>query len=43
MSDNNSVCKNVDVDKVWMKRVRNLAGLMGMILPWVSLLGAVLV
>ena len=38
-----SDCKNVDVDKVWMKRVRNLAGLMGMILPWVSLLGAVLV
>ena len=43
MSDNKSDCKNVDVDKVWMKRVRNLAGLMGMILPWVSLLGAVLV
>ena len=35
-------CKNADVDKIWMKRVRNLAGFMGMILPWVSLLGAVL-
>lgn len=38
-----SDCKNVDVDKVWMKRVRNLAGLMGMILPWLSLIGAILV
>lgn len=38
-----SECKSEDMDKVWMKRIRNLAGLMGMILPWVSLLGAILV
>ena len=36
--------KNTDnVEKIWMKRVRNLAGLMGMILPWLSLIGAILV
>lgn len=35
-------CNTEDIDKIWMKRVRNLAGLMGMILPWVSLLGAIL-
>jgi hypothetical protein len=39
MSEN----KPQDMDKIWMKRIRNLAGLMGMILPWVSLLGAILV
>lgn len=38
-----SQCKSEDMEKIWMKRVRNLAGLMGMILPWVSLLGAILV
>ena len=38
-----SPCKSEDMEKIWMKRVRNLAGLMGMILPWVSLLGAILV
>ena len=38
-----SECKSEDVDKIWMKRVRNLAGLMGMILPWLSLIGAILV
>lgn len=32
-----------DIEKIWMKRVRNLAGFMGMILPWVSLIGAILV
>jgi hypothetical protein len=35
--------KSEDMDKIWMKRVRNLVGLMGMILPWVSLIGAILV
>ena len=38
-----SESKPQDMDKIWMKRIRNLAGLMGMILPWVSLLGAILV
>lgn len=38
-----SQCKSEDMEKIWMKRVRNLAGLMGMILPWVSLLGAIFV
>lgn len=38
-----SNCNAENVDKVWMKRVRNLAGLMGMILPWLSLIGAILV
>lgn len=32
-----------DIEKIWMKRIRNLAGFMGMILPWVSLIGAILV
>ncbi|WP_405338609.1 hypothetical protein [Fibrobacter sp.] len=32
-----------DIEKIWMKRVRNLAGFLGMILPWVSLIGAILV
>ena len=38
-----SNCNAENVDKVWMKRVRNLAGLMGMILPWLSLIGTILV
>lgn len=29
--------------EVWLKRIRNLAGFLGMILPWLSLLGAALV
>lgn len=37
----NSKC--ADVEKIWLKRIRNLAGFMGMILPWISLLGAILV
>lgn len=28
---------------LWLKRIRNLAGFLGMILPWLSLLGAVIV
>ena len=39
-----SNCKTEkDIDKIWLKRIRNIAGIMGMILPWLSLLGAVLV
>ena len=37
----NSKC--ADIEKIWLKRIRNLAGFMGMILPWISLLGAILV
>lgn len=29
--------------ELWLKRIRNLAGLLGMILPWISLIGAVIV
>ena len=29
--------------ELWLKRIRNLAGFLGMILPWFSLLGAALV
>ena len=29
--------------EVWLKRIRNLAGFLGMVLPWFSLLGAALV
>lgn len=36
-------CNTEDCEKIWLKRIRNLAGFMGMILPWVSLIGAVLV
>ena len=32
-----------NVHLVWLKRIRNLAGILGMILPWVALLGAVIV
>lgn len=28
---------------LWLKRIRNLAGFLGMILPWLSLLGAIIV
>ena len=36
-------CNTEECEKIWLKRIRNLAGFMGMILPWVSLLGAILV
>lgn len=29
--------------ELWLKRIRNLAGFLGMILPWISLIGAVIV
>ena len=29
------------LNKVWLKRIRNLAGFLGMILPRISLIGAV--
>ena len=32
-----------DVNKIWMKRIRNFVGILGMILPWLALLGAILV
>ena len=38
-----SDCKAEDLEKIWLKRIRNLTGIMGMILPWVALLGAILV
>ena len=28
---------------LWLKRIRNLAGFLGMILPWISLIGAIIV
>ena len=33
----------VDTDKIWLKRIRNFIGILGIILPWVSLVGAILV
>ena len=36
-------CTTEDVEKIWLKRIRNLAGFMGMILPWFALIGAILV
>lgn len=35
MSENNAT----DIDKVWLKRIRNLIGVLGMILPWIALAG----
>ena len=32
-----------DVEKTWLKRIRAFIGILGMILPWLSLLGAALV
>lgn len=29
--------------ELWLKRIRNWAGFLGMILPWISLIGAVIV
>ena len=29
--------------ELWLKRIRNLACFLGMILPWISLIGAVIV
>ena len=28
---------------LWLRRIRNLAGFLGMILPWISLIGAIIV
>ena len=39
MSGNNSA----DIEKAWLKRIRNFIGILGMILPWISLVGAILV
>ena len=36
-------CTTEDIEKIWLKRIRNLAGFMGMILPWFALIGAALV
>lgn len=38
-----SESKNIDSDKIWLKRVRAFIGVLGMILPWLALLGAALV
>lgn len=38
-----SVNTAADVETIWLKRIRNFIGILGMILPWVSLIGAVLV
>ncbi|MBO7062149.1 hypothetical protein [Fibrobacter sp.] len=35
--------KTIDVEKIWLKRIRAFIGILGMILPWLALLGAVLV
>ena len=37
MSENNTS------EKIWLKRIRAFIGVLGMILPWLSLLGAALV
>lgn len=29
-------------EKLWLKRIRNLAGFLGMILPWISLIGSII-
>lgn len=31
------------INKLWLKRIRNWAGFLGMILPWISLIGAIIV
>ena len=38
-----SVNTAADVETIWLKRIRNFIGILGMILPWASLIGAVLV
>ena len=38
-----SINTAADVETIWLKRIRNFIGILGMILPWVSLIGAVLV
>ncbi|SHK22292.1 MULTISPECIES: hypothetical protein [unclassified Fibrobacter] len=52
MSEENKSCENCNDDVVaitkncaesWLKRIRNFAGFLGMILPWISLIGAVIV
>ena len=30
-------------EDLWLRRIRNLAGFLGMILPWISLIGAIIV
>jgi hypothetical protein len=35
--------KTIDVEKIWLKRIRAFIGILGMILPWLALLGAVFV
>lgn len=32
-----------DEKKIWLKRIRNFVGILGMLLPWISLLGAFIV
>ena len=34
---------SADIEKAWLKRIRNFIGILGMILPWISLVGAILV
>ena len=48
--NNSSECSNDDVVAItkncaesWLKRIRNFAGFLGMILPWIALIGAVIV
>ena len=38
-----SETQTVDTDKIWLKRIRNFIGILGIILPWAALLGAILV
>ena len=38
-----SESKITDNDKIWLKRIRAFIGVLGMILPWLALLGAALV
>ena len=43
MRCNMSESKITDNDKIWLKRIRTFIGVLGMILPWLALLGAALV
>lgn len=42
-AEETTIAESVEYEKkIWLKRIRNLAGFLGMMLPWISLLGTLI-